>query len=210
MPAAINLTGRRFDRLLVEASAGRRAGLLVWQCSCDCGARLIVAAKSLLGGNTRSCGCLKLEALRSRSTRHGHSKRRLRTPTYHSWMAMMMRCRQPSAQNYQRYGGRGITVCERWLSFENFLADMGERPPGMTLDRRDSSLGYEPGNVRWTTAVEQGRHTRRSVLTPDLVQEARGRREHGESASSIARRLAISRSTIQHALKGRTWKEAAQ
>ena len=86
---------------------------------------------------------------------HGHAVGGKTSPTYVSWRAMMQRCRCPSHVAYPRYGGRGITVCERWLSFPNFLADMGERPDGLTLDRIKNHKGYEPGNCRWVTSKAQ-------------------------------------------------------
>jgi hypothetical protein len=104
---------------------------------------------------------------------HGHSKEHGKSPTYHSWENMLKRVRDPNNHNYPDYGGRGITVCERWQGqlrgkrrfggFENFLADMGERPEGKTLDRIDVNEDYEPGNCRWATVQEQ-RANRRDVL----------------------------------------------
>jgi hypothetical protein len=84
---------------------------------------------------------------------HGQAKRRTRT--YGTWVSMRVRCSNPNSRNYKWYGARGVTVCERWSSFENFLADMGERPEGRTLDRINNDLGYEPGNCRWATPKEQ-------------------------------------------------------
>jgi transposase len=94
--------------------------------------------------------------MRRASTRHGYYG----TPTYESWTAMLARCRYERHPHFKHYGGRGIEVCERWLKFENFLADMGERPEGLTLDRIRHNDGYEPGNCRWATETEQHRNTR--------------------------------------------------
>lgn len=87
--------------------------------------------------------------------RHGHNRKGKESSTHISWRAMLQRCKTPSHRVFKYYGGRGITVCDRWLVFENFLADMGERPPGMTLDRERSNGNYEPGNCRWATRKQQ-------------------------------------------------------
>jgi hypothetical protein len=103
--------------------------------------------------------------LREDTANHGHARRKQKSPTYISWQAMWERCTNPRGCRWEHYGARGITVCERWGSFENFLADMGERPPDMTLDRYPSKDGnYEPGNVRWAIAREQNLNTRRNRL----------------------------------------------
>jgi hypothetical protein len=106
-------------------------------------------------------------------TKHGHARRRPEgragTPTYYVWAAMVQRCTNPANKEWDRYGGRGITVCSRWRDFRNFLADMGEQPEGLTLDRIDNDGGYGPGNCQWATTSEQQRNTRRGRITREAI-----------------------------------------
>lgn len=125
---ALNLVGKKFGRLTARMVAENKNGNCVWLCDCECGNTANVKAGQLNSGKTNSCGCLHKDTI----TKHGLS----RTPTYVAWQDMRDRCRRPKNEWYARYGGRGITVCDRWLnSFENFLADMGTRPAGLSLDR---------------------------------------------------------------------------
>lgn len=161
MSAVPDLTGQSFGRLNVVRRSGTRSKQAMWLCSCSCNAPdaiLEVSGSDLRRGHTRSCGCLLGDVIRAmgggRRT-HGHSAHG-RSRTYVSWEAMHQRCRNPNKDGFERYGGRGITVCERWRDFENFLADMGERPAGKTLDRYPNPDGdYEPLNCRWATPKEQ-------------------------------------------------------
>ncbi len=152
MPARIEIVGETFGRWRVIDYLGGSK----YQCECECGTRSVLHSQSMRRGTSQSCGCFKLEKLSSRRT-HGHSQ----TKTYAVWYGIKNRCLNPSYIAWRDYGGRGISVCERWLSYKNFLADMGEVPDGLSIDRINVNGNYEPGNCRWAT-VEQQVNNRRN------------------------------------------------
>jgi hypothetical protein len=153
----VDLKGKVFGRLTVLKDVGREkhSGCVLWQCQCECGQTTTVDSAHLRNGHTKSCGCLLQEWGKSGKAhyRHGHSSP---SPTYQSWSHMKTRCSNPTQDNYYRYGEIGITVCKRWLKFENFLEDMGERPEGTTLGRYKDKGNYKQTNCSWQTPEEQG------------------------------------------------------
>lgn len=161
-PSRSDLTGLRFGRWVVQSrGTNGKGGSYRWNCVCDCGSQKLVWAQSLKQGRSTSCGCYG----QSVPLKHGAASDRKTTREYNSWTTMKRRCFNPSNAQYADYGGRGITVCERWLhSFEHFLADMGPRPENTTLDRWPNKNGnYEPGNCRWATRKEQQSNQRSNI-----------------------------------------------
>jgi hypothetical protein len=206
MPVAIDLTGQRFHRLTVLTQAPMiRGRYRAWHCRCVCGTEIVITTQGLRSGDTKSCGCLKRHVTSKIMTTHGHT-RNGNSRTYDSWRAMRGRCLYRTNDFYHLYGGRGIKVCERWHSFENFLADMGPRPDGTTLDRYPNTEGnYEPGNFRWATSNEQSQYSTKAKLSADQVREILGRVEHGERQVSVARRLGVSKGIVSAIITRRTW-----
>lgn len=181
---AEDLTGSKFNRLSVVSRNYERRRVS-WNCVCECGNHRVVASCDLKNGHTKSCGCLSRENTSTRSKTHGATG----TPTYITLFHMLERCRNPKVKDYKRYGGRGISVCQRWNSFECFLQDMGEKPDGLTLDRIDVNGNYEPGNCRWATQEQQQNNRRNNAyveLNGQRMTITKAGRALGKHHSSIA------------------------
>jgi hypothetical protein len=161
--------GQVFGFLTVVKDSGIRHGeskRLVWLCRCECGNEALVQSVLLNTGRTKSCGCFQRQYRLTGKIRHGDSSKRSMGREYISWLAMKSRCANPRNNRFQYYGARGIKVCDRWQSYEEFLEDMGRKPsPSHSIDRIDVNGDYEPDNCRWATPVEQRRNRRDFVIT---------------------------------------------
>lgn len=162
MAQAESLIGKTYGRLMVVARSSRTGGTrprVYWDCVCACGKTAVVEASNLRGGAVQSCGCLRNERVAQAVGKHAHTG----SPEYVAWQHMKSRCYNAANPDYPNWGGRGIRVCDRWRdSFEAFLADMGPRPTGATIERRDNDSDYEPGNCVWASRQAQARNTRRN------------------------------------------------
>ena len=187
---AKDIRGRRFGRLVTLGPLKSKNGSVVWLCQCDCGNTAKVKSSFLVEGVTQSCGCIRRERGALNKT---HGMRH--TPEYNVWNAIKHRCNNPNTKCFESYGGRGIKMCDRWLSsFENFIEDMGRRPtPKHSVERSDNNGNYEPTNCYWATAEVQRRNTRRSRII-----EFRGERLNLVDA---AKKYNLEVRTLWHRLK---------
>ncbi|MOA07510.1 hypothetical protein D3C78_1272110 [compost metagenome] len=169
MSKVIDLTGKRFERWIVLELSHQKGKMLYWKCRCDCGNERAVFGADLKRGISRSCGCLAYEERKQRMRKHGHFDH----PAYGSWKKMRYRCLDPRDDSFKEYGGRGITICHKWLAFDGFWEDMGPTWfEGSSIDRIDTDGNYQPDNCRWATPKQQANNRRTNVM----VTLADGRR----------------------------------
>ncbi len=179
MSKLIDLTNKKFGKLtVISRAANDKWAQTMFLCQCDCGQSITVRSSCLKNKNTQSCGCMA----KNNNLQHGHRKDRKMTAIYNSWRSIVQRCTNHEHNQYKDYGGRGITVCERWLKFQNFLEDMGEPPPKHSINRIENNEGYCPNNCEWITTKENNRnkrnnlfvqHNGQSRLLVDLSEETR-------------------------------------
>ena len=188
-----DLTGQKFGRLTVISFAGQRKRRRnYWNCLCECGETTVVSRDALVFKTTQSCGCLHRERTSAACLMHGRAHKK--DATYQAWKAMHGRCNNPKNKRFPDYGGRGISVCDRWNDFEAFVTDMGDRPEEKkSIDRIDNEGNYEPVNCRWADDFEQANNKRTNhALTHDGITL---------NLSQWIRRMGISKSAIYSRIK---------
>lgn len=187
----IDLTGRRFNRLLVLSKSSEIKGKHIrWVCLCDCGVEKIIGGLNLRAGKTQSCGCYHRERAIEANTTHGMR----RTPIYLSWREAIKRCKNKNSEKFPRYAGRGIKVCEAWQTFEGFYEDMGPSWfEGGTIERINNDGNYESSNCKWITLGEQTKNRSISVF----LDTPWGRL----NAADVSRKIGISHAALHIRMK---------
>lgn len=204
MPNFIDLTGKKFGRwTVIRRDVDTRYKHPQFLCRCECGEERVVKSQTLRHGESKSCGCYNKEVRRNvcieRNTTHG----KRHTRVYNIWAGMIQRGTNPKTRNFSNYGARGVSVCERWRTFENFYADMGEPAPGQSIDRVNVHGNYEPGNCRWATSGEQNRNrsnNRRIVFNGEDLTITEWCRRVGVSGTTMTARLGFLGWPIERAL----------
>jgi hypothetical protein len=191
-PRVVDLSAQTFGWWTVVAFSHRRGAKYYWMAKCECGQERAVDATSLKAGTSTSCGCNP--GKRGGVVKHGHAPSTGESPEYVVWAGIKARCTVPTSTSYPNYGGRGISLCDRWSAFENFLEDMGPRPSqSHSIERNDNDGNYEPGNCRWATRIEQANNQR-----SNRVLEISGR---SQTVAQWSRESGVAPQLIYHRLK---------
>lgn len=216
MAALIDLTGRRFGRLLVlgrddDKITPKGKRVTAYSCQCYCGGLCVVSSNDLRDGR-QSCGCLGSRTrIGQRSRTHGDSKRS--GSLYQTWLGIKRRCLDPNDAAYPKYGARGIGMHLDWQrdygKFKSWIVtNLGLKPThGHSLDRKNNDRGYEPGNLRWATQTQQARNSRATKLSEEDVRRIRLARNAGLTRSCVAAAFGVSRHAVTDIMKGRTWSD---
>lgn len=188
--------GEKYGRIEIISFDKRINRTYYWNCKCECGNVKSIRSTNLTSKKTNSCGCLGKESRAKSNTKHGHSFVGKHSTEYNIWTSMTQRCTNIKNDNYPNYGAKGIKICERWIKFENFLEDMGQRPSKKyTLDRIDTKGNYELINCRWATSLQQNNNTSRNVKVKNLITD-----EEYTSIAVAAREINISETTLWYQL----------
>ncbi len=192
MTRMVDIAGEVFGLLtVVRSTRSRRHKQIVWECKCECGRKHLVVGRDLRSGHTKSCGCQSRSMQVAAITVHGSASRGQMGLEYRIWIEMKQRCYNPKNSRYATYGGRGISVCSRWLhSYPNFIADMGPKPDSYSIDRKNNDGNYEPSNCRWVPRKEQSRNRTNTVWISSGGEKIR--------LSDWARQNGIKRSQAYH------------
>lgn len=199
----LELSGNRYGLLVVLCRAESHGRHIRWVCKCDCGKECSVVASNLTSGHSTSCGGPhhRMKPAGTKKTVH---------PAYQVWREMHRRCSDQRATSYPRYGGKGVTVCSEWRSFERFVADMGDRPSMKhQIDRIDSGAGYDKDNCRWVTAGENSRNRAFVKMSDSSAARVKALLSEGKTCREAAEAIGVSRASVLDVSRGRTWKHVA-